>query len=56
MRGVPFDPHLAYLFIEMLAEAERDLASFLASLEDGALASPFIVAESRMAKALTAET
>ena len=56
MRGVPFDPHLTDLFIEMMAEAERDLASFLASLEDGALASPFIVAESRMAKALTAET
>ena len=56
MRGVPFDPHLTDLFIEMMAEAERDLASFLAPLGDGTLASPFIVAESRMAKALTAET
>ena len=56
MRGVQFDPHLTDLFIEMMAEAERNLASFLESLEEGAMASPFIVAESRMAKALTAET
>ncbi|MEO8386462.1 MAG: HD domain-containing phosphohydrolase [Betaproteobacteria bacterium] len=56
MRGIQFDPQLTDFFMEMMAEAERDLASFLVSLEAGALTSPFIVAESRMANALAAET
>jgi putative two-component system response regulator len=54
MRGIQFDPHLTDLFVEMMVEAESDLSGFLASLEDAASASPFIVAERRMAKALKA--
>ena len=53
MRGIQFDPQYTDLFMDMMAEAADDLPSFLASLEEGASASPYIVAETRMAKALT---
>lgn len=53
MRGIQCDPHDTDLFMDMMAEAADDLPSFLASLEEGASDSPHIVAETRMAKALT---
>lgn len=54
MRGIQFDPALTDLFLHMMAEVAHDLPAFLASLEDAASVSPYIVAESRMANALAA--
>jgi hypothetical protein len=52
MHGTQFDPRLTDLFLAMMDEAAADLAAFLADLEGAAAASTYIVAESRISKAL----
>lgn len=52
MRGTQFDPRLTDQFLGMMTEAKHDLAAFLARLEDAAAASPYVVAESRIAQVL----
>ena len=52
MRGEQFDPVLADLFLAMMAEASADLSAFLREIERAADASPYVVAQARVARAL----
>ncbi len=54
-RGTQFDPRLAGLFLAMLDEARRDLGAFEREIESAAADSPYVVAQSRVARAIRAE-
>ncbi len=56
MRGTQFDPRLTDLFLAMMAEASADLGAFLREIESAAAASPYVVAQSRVARALAEES
>ncbi len=51
-RGTQFDPRLADLFLAMMAEARADLDAFVRDIESAAAGSPYVVAQSRIARAL----
>jgi putative two-component system response regulator len=55
MRGSQFDPRLADLFLGMMAEAREDLAAFVRDVESQAAASPYVLAQSRVARVLEEE-
>ena len=55
VRGTQFDPRLAELFLAMMAEASADLDAFLREIERAAAGSPYVVAQSRVARALEEE-
>jgi HD-GYP domain-containing protein (c-di-GMP phosphodiesterase class II) len=52
VRGTQFDPRLTDLFLAMMAEASADLGAFLREIESAAAASAYVVAQSRVARAL----
>jgi len=56
VRGTQFDPRLTDLFLAMMAEASADLGAFLREIESAAAASPYVVAQSRVARALEEES
>ena len=53
-RGSQFDPRLADLFLAMMSEASADLGEFLREIESAAAGSPYVLAQSRVARALEA--
>jgi HD-GYP domain-containing protein (c-di-GMP phosphodiesterase class II) len=55
VRGTQFDPRLTDLFLAMMEEASADLGAFLREIESAAAASPYVVAQSRVARALEQE-
>jgi putative two-component system response regulator len=56
VRGTQFDPRLTDLFLAMMAEASADLGAFLREIESAAAGSPYVVAQSRVARALESES
>jgi HD-GYP domain-containing protein (c-di-GMP phosphodiesterase class II) len=52
MRGTQFDPRLTDLFLALMDESAADLPRFLTEQEKAASDSPYVLAQSRVSKAL----